>query len=122
KAPQRFAVNQHADDLLAAGLRLENALRRLVNARAFEVGVREAALVLLVDVRLHGERAVPPHVIERLEPLALRLLGQARHAVLKYPLIVLVDGDLLAGAVRRLEVAAHAKFAGRGNAPRQLDP
>src|SRR5205085_7438206 len=84
---------------------------------------RDLAPVLLarVDVALHLEDAVLAHVGERLEALLGGALWQARHGVLEHPLEVLVDRDLLALAVGRLEVLPHAEGAIRVDAPRQLD-
>src|SRR5205807_2744439 len=63
-----------------------------------------------------------PHVLERGQPLLLGGLGQTGHAVLEDPPVELVDPQLLAGPVRRLEVLADAEGPVGIDAPRELDP
>src|SRR6185369_14212283 len=76
----------------------------------------------LVHVVLDEEAAVLAHVRERREALLLRGLGQAGHGVLEDPPVQLLDPELLAGAIGRLEVLADAEAAVGIDAPRQLDP
>src|SRR6266567_3269733 len=53
---------------------------------------------------------------------ALRAFSGKRNAVLKDPLIVFVDFDLLARSIRRFEVTPYTKLARWVDAPRKLDP
>src|SRR5712691_6891518 len=95
---------------------------RGVGRRAVPLRGSELRLVGAVDLILDQEGAVLAHVLERTEPLARRGLRQSGHAVLEDPAVELLDAQLLARPVGRLEVLADAERAVRIDAPRQLDP
>src|SRR5208283_163457 len=52
----------------------------------------------------------------------LRRCGQARHAVLKDPAVVVIERQLLTGAIWRLEVLPDAECAIGIDSPGQFDP
>src|SRR5204862_5514590 len=66
--------------------------------------------------------AVAPHVVERREALGGSARGEPWHRALEDVAVVLVDAELLARPVLRLEVAADAERTVGIDAPRQLDP
>src|SRR5262245_27069391 len=93
-----------------------------IHRRAVEILGGARLLVGAVHLVLDQERAVLPHVLERAESLASRRLGQPGHAVLEDPTVQLLDAELFARAVRRLEVLPHAERAVGIDPPRELDP
>ena len=86
------------------------------------LGDLDLRLVLGVVVARDLHAAVAAHVLQRLHALGGGLLGQPRHGVLEHPAVVLLQADLLAGAVGRLVVLADAQRAVRIGAPGDLDP
>src|SRR5207245_9783778 len=111
-------VDLDADRL--AGLR--DHVRDRIDGRAVEVFRSERLLVSPVDAILDQERAVLAHVLERRQLLLRRGFWQAGHAVLEDPAVLLLDAELLARAIRRLEVLPDAERAVRIDPPGELDP
>src|SRR5438093_1004430 len=96
--------------------------RDRIHAGAVELAGRERLLVGAVDLILDEERAVFPHIGERRQPLARRRVGEAGDAPLEDPAVDLLDPELLARAIGRLEVLPHAEAPVGINPPRELDP
>src|SRR5438034_8264154 len=97
-------------------------LRDRIHAGAVELAGRERLLVGAVDLILDEERAVFPHIGERRQPLARRRVGEAGDAPLEDPAVDLLDPELLARAIGRLEVLPHAEAPVGIDPPRELDP
>ena len=118
EAGAELAVDENADARPA----LRGHARHRVHRRAFALGLRQGRLVRAIDVVGDQERAVLAHVRERRQPLLPGDFGQTGHAVLEDPPVELLDPQLLAGPVRRLEVLADAEGPVGIDAPRELDP
>src|SRR4029077_11764006 len=89
---------------------------------AVQVSRAGSLLVRAVHAVLDQERAVLAHVLERRQ---LLLRGRGRkpgHAVLEHPPVLLLDSELLARAIRRLEVLPDAERAVGVDPPGELDP
>ena len=74
------------------------------------------------DFFLHQKRAIAAHVFQRAQRLRRSSSGQAGHAVLEDPAVVLLHCDALPRAVRRFEHGADPQAAICIDSPRQANP
>ena len=93
----------------------------VVHRRVLAVELRFSH-VRAIDVLLHLERPNTFHVLERVEARFSGFLGEPRDRVLEDPAVVLVAGDLAAGAVGRLVVLTDAARSIGVDAPGEVDP
>src|SRR5439155_90751 len=107
-------------------LELARRRRKAETARAVDLDPRipggRRILVGAVHLVLDQEGAVLPHVLERRQLLLRRRRRQSGHAVLEDPPVQLLDAELQARAVRRLEVLPDPEGAVGIDLPRELDP
>src|SRR5579863_5307321 len=78
--------------------------------------------VIAINLVFHQKSAVLLHVLIGREALFGRSLGQAWHAVLKDPAVVLADSELLSRTIRRFKILANSQVTIGINTPRKLDP
>src|SRR5262249_25086806 len=113
----------HRNDVGSIGfrrLRINASLRIDVNVGKFALWNR--LFVHRADVTFDLECAGPPHVVERLESLRCGLLREAGHRVLENVAVVLIDPELLARLLLRLENLSRAEAPVGIDAPGELDP
>src|SRR5262249_49267011 len=103
KADDRVAIHAHADRLVTA---TDDTSPR-IHLGVGKLRAREGSFVLPIDLVRHGEGAVAPHVVEWGETVGCRRLRHAWCSVLERPSEVLVDANLRAAPVRRLEVLSN---------------